>query len=336
MNFIKNILLAAGIILIVAGLLMYLNTPPSGMQDRAFLVAKGESLSHVASRLKQENLIKHEKFFVYLALTEGKSAIQAGKYKIYGGMSSRDIIRKLSAGDILRRKVTIPEGFNLYEIAQRLEDNNIADADEFLEYSFDSIFLKSIGINYESAEGLLFPDTYTFAEGQDARDIIIIMHNNLKKIIASVNWQNLDKYRLNRYELIKLASLIEKEARVQHERKHISAVFHNRLKKRMKLDCDPTVRYAVKKFKAGLTYSDLKYDSPYNTYLYSGLPPTPICSPGKQSILAALNPVKSGYLFFVARNDGSHYFSKTLREHNKAVDFYQKGINNGFIDRQNL
>ena len=336
MNFIKTILFAAGILLIMAGILMYLNNPPSDMHNSAFLIGKGESLSHTAARLKQKNLIRNEKFFVYLALIEGKSNIQAGKYKIYNRMSSRDIIKKLSAGDIIRLKVTIPEGFNLYGIAQRLAENNIVSAGNFLDYAFDSAFLKSIGIKYKSAEGLLFPDTYTFAEGQDARDIIIIMHNNLKKILTSVTWPDIDKFSLNRYELIKLASLIEEEAKVQNERKYISAVFHNRLKKRMKLDCDPSVRYALKKFSGKLTRSDLKYESPYNTYLHRGLPPTPICSPGKESILAALNPSNSEFLFFVAKNDGSHYFSKTLREHNKAVDFYQKGINNGFIDRQKL
>ncbi len=336
MNFLKKILLTTGILLLAAGLLMFLNSPPSNMRDDSFPVEKGESLTHAAGRLKEKNLIKNEKFFVYLALIEGKSNILIGKYKIYRGMSSRDIIKKLSAGDIIRRNVTIPEGFNLYEIAQRLEENNIAGSDEFLEYAFDRVYLNSIGINYESAEGLLFPDTYSFAEGQDARDIIIIMHNRFKEITKSIDWSNLDKYHLNKYNLLNLASLIEKEARVQSERKYISAVFHNRLDRHMKLDCDPSVRYAVRKFKDRLTYDDLKYDSPYNTYLHSGLPPTPICSPGKKSILAALNPVKSGYLFFVARNDGSHYFSKTLREHNKAVDFYQKGINNGFIDKQNL
>jgi UPF0755 protein len=336
MKFIKKLLLSAGIVLIAAGFLFFLNSPPRNMQDDSFLVEKGESLSHAASRLKEKNLINNEKFFVYFALLEGRSNILAGKYKIYSGMTTRAIGKKLSSGDIIRHKVTIPEGFNLYETAQRLDETGIVTANDLLEYAFDRVFLSSIGIDGESAEGLLFPDTYSFAEAQDARDIIIIMHNNFKSIIKSVNLKNLDKYHFNIYELINLASLIEKEARIETERKYISAAFHNRMDKRMKLDCDSTIRYGLRKFRDRLTYNDLKYDSPYNTYLHSGLPPTPICSPGKNSILAALNPAKSGYLFFVARNDGSHYFSKTLTEHNKAVDFYQKGINNGFIDKQKL
>ena len=145
---------------------------------------------------------------------------------------------------------------------------------------------------------------------------------------------NLKKLNLNSDTLINLASLIEKEAKLPSERNLISAVFHNRLKRGIALYCDPTVRYAVKKFKGRITYSDLKTDSPFNTYKYRGLPPTPICSPGKESIIAALNPAKSSYLYFVARDDGSHYFSKTLKEHNRAVDYYQKGINNGFVDSQ--
>jgi UPF0755 protein len=336
MKFIKKLLLSAGILLITGGLLLFLNSPPVNMQDDSFLVEKGDSLSHAAARLKEKNLINNERFFVYLALIEGRSNIISGKYKIYRGMSSRSIIKKLSSGDIIRRKVTIPEGFNLYEIARRLEETSIVSADDFLEHAFDRVFLNSIGIECETAEGLLFPDTYSFAEGQDARDIIIIMHNHFKNTIKSIRLSNLDRYHMNIYELINLASLIEKEAKAEPERKYISAVFHNRMDRSMKLDCDSTIRYGLKKFRDRLTYNDLKYDSPYNTYLHSGLPPTPICSPGEKSISAALSPAKSGYLFFVARNDGSHYFSKTLKEHNKAVDYYQKGINNGFIDRQKL
>ncbi len=336
MKFIKKLLLSAGILLLLAGFLVYLNSAPRDMQDDSLLIEKGESLSHAAARLKEKNLINNEKFFVYLALFEGRSNILTGKYKIYRGMSSRAIIKKLSSGDIIRRKVTIPEGFNLYETAQRLDENGIVGADDFLDYAFDRVFLNSLGIDHGSAEGLLFPDTYSFAEGQDARDTIIIMHNNFKNTAKSLNIKNLNKYNLNLYELIILASLIEKEAKIETERKYISAVFHNRMDRRMKLDCDPSVRYGLRKFRERLTYGDLKYDSPYNTYLHPGLPPTPICSPGKKSIIAALDPAKSGFLFFVARNDGSHYFSRTLNEHNRAVDYYQKGINNGFIDKQKL
>ncbi|MCP4727090.1 MAG: endolytic transglycosylase MltG, partial [bacterium] len=207
------------------------------------------------------------------------------KYKIFNGMTSTKILRRLSRGEVLRRKVTIPEGFNLYEIAARLDANDITNSDDILYYSTDSKFLKSLGVPSSSLEGYLFPDTYIFAEESDARDIIIIMNNRLKSILKSIDLTNLKKLNLNINQLLNLASLIEAEAKIASERRYISAVFHNRLRRGIKLGCDPTVRYAVKKFKGRIRYSDLKYNSPYNTYLYPGLPPTPICSPGKESIL---------------------------------------------------
>ncbi len=153
-------------------------------------------------------------------------------------------------------------------------------------------------------------------------------------ILNSIDLSNLGKLNLSTKQLLILSSIIEKEAKIPSERVLISAVFHNRLKRGIPLYSDPTIRYALKKFKGRIRYKDLKYDSPYNTRIYKGLTPTPICSSGKDSTIAALNPAKSDFLYFVARNDGSHYFSKTLKLHNKAVDYYQKGIGNGFIDNQ--
>lgn len=351
MNLKKTALFIAVILLLFAGSAVILNSPPAGMEDEIIIIKQGDYLKGVASRLQEKNLIKNITFFVYLALIQNKSTVLAGKYKIYKGSSSNEIIRRLSTGDILRKKVLIPEGFNIFEIAELLEDENITDGREFLKYARNREFINSLGINsvginsagiysegidYASIEGFLFPDTYIFAENQDARDVLTVMHKHFRNVMNELDFSNLKKLNLNAYDLINIASLVEKEARIPSERRYISAVFHNRLKRNMTLGCDPTVRYAVKNFKGRISYSDLKYDSPYNTYLHGGLPPTPICSPGKESILAALNPVTTGFLYFVARNDGSHYFSKTLREHNKAVDFYQKGINNGFIDDQKL
>jgi UPF0755 protein len=159
------------------------------------------------------------------------------------------------------------------------------------------------------------------------------MHRRLLREISGIDEaKGMNRGRIK--ELLTLASLIEKEASIPAERKLVSSVFHNRMKRGMRLDCDPTVRYAVKNFDRPLTYRDLASDSPFNTYRHRGLPPTPICSPGREALLAALRPAKTDYLFFVARNDGSHYFSTSLREHNRAVDYYQKGINNGFRDKQ--
>jgi UPF0755 protein len=148
--------------------------------------------------------------------------------------------------------------------------------------------------------------------------------------------EEIQKSNLSLNDVIKLASLIEEEAAIASERKYVSSVFHNRLKAGMKLDCDPTVRYAVKNFKGKILFRDLKSDSPYNTYMHKGFPPTPISSPGRESILAAINPAKSDYLYFVARNDRSHYFSVSKAEHDLAVKKYRDGINSHFEDNQRL
>ncbi|MBN2040139.1 MAG: endolytic transglycosylase MltG [Spirochaetes bacterium] len=336
MNFKKTVILVSGIILLLSGSFIFLNSAPDGMKDEIFIIEKGDFLKSVAKKLSERNLIRNDNFFVLLAMVQNKSTVLSGKYKIYKGSSSGSIINRLSSGDIIKKKIVIPEGFNIYETAELLDGENITDGDEFLKYSVSREFINSLGIDADSIEGFLFPDTYVFAENQDARDVLFAMNRQFRSVIKQIDFSNLKKLNLNTYELINLASLVEKEARIPSERRYISAVFHNRLRKNIKLGCDPTIRYAVKKFKGRITYSDLKYDSPYNTYLYYGLPPTPICSPGRESISAALNPVKTSYLYFVARNDGSHYFSGTLREHNKAVEFYQKGINNGFVDEQKL
>lgn len=332
----KTISLIVGTLFISIGVLFYYNSPPSRMQDEIFFIKRGETLRGVAKRLKRLNLITDDNFFTILAIASKKTNVIKGKYKITEGMSSLEILTRLSNGDILRRRLMIPEGFNLYSIAERLSASEITDSDEFLRYSFNREFLKSIGIDSPSVEGYLFPDTYIFAEGQDARAIIKTMHNRLKGILDSFDLSNLKKQNFNIHQLLILASLIEKEAKIPSERGAISAVFHNRMKRGMKLGSCATVLYATRKFKGRIRYRDLRVDSPFNTYIHKGLPPTPICSPGEKSIRAALNPPSIGYLYFVSRNDGSHYFSKNLKEHNRAVDYYQKGIDNGFTDKQRL
>ncbi len=319
--------------MITAGVLYWFNSPPDLMKEEKIFIKKGDTVGTAARLLKEKNQIKNTDFFKLLAILQNAGVIN-GRYKIYRGMTSNEILSRLSRGDIIKRKVTIPEGFNIYEIADRLSAEEITDRDDFIKFSFDKDFLSSTGIASQSAEGYLYPDTYIFAEGKDARDIIISMHNRLKEVLKSIDLSAMKKLDLNENKLLNLASLIEKEAKVASERGLISAVFHSRLRKGIALYCDPTVRYAVKKFDGRITYRDLQIDSPYNTYKHRDLPPTPICSPGKDSIIAGLNPADSAYLYFVARNDGSHYFSKTLKEHNRAVDFYQKGISNGFIDNQ--
>lgn len=316
-------------ILAAGAALWYLDSAPALMQRQQVTVMRGQSLRSVARLLKRENLIRDERFFVSAALATRRTRIRSGTYALYPGMGSLEILSVLTSGKVVTSRVTIPEGFNCYQIGDRLEASRVCDRDDFLAAAGDRRFLASLGIEASWAEGYLYPDTYVFPQGSDARDVIRVMHGRMKKELAA-----LGVTAGNVGEVLNLASLVEKEAKVAAERRLVSSVFHNRMKKRMRLDCDPTVRYAVKRFEGPITVSDLASDSPYNTYRRTGLPPTPICSPGRAAIEAALRPENSDYLYFVARNDGSHYFSKTLAEHNRAVDHYQRGKKTNFIDRQ--
>ena len=335
----RTTLRIALIIALVASALGFiaLNSAPSMMQGEDFIVREGESVRGVARRLKALNLITSENFFHYSGRLAGKiagSGIRKGKYRIAPGSSSLRILYALMRGDVVTARVTVPEGFNLYQIAARLEASGVTGEGEFLYYAFNPSHARALGVDAPSVEGYLFPDTYIIPEASDARDVIALMYRRTKTVLTRLDSALLRESGLSAHALLTLASLIEKETAVGSERARVASVFRNRLNKNMKLDCDPTVRYATRKFTGRIGYRDLAYDSPFNTYLYRGLPPTPICSPGLASIEAALSPETTDYLYFVSRNDGSHYFSKTLKEHNRAVQYYQKGIGGGFRDDQ--
>ncbi len=303
------------------GMIAWLNAPPAGMEDTLFTVSRGETIRVIARNLEKEGLVKSRRFFLITSRPLWGRYVRAGRYRIPGGMTTFGIIRRLFRGEIVTRRITIPEGFNLFQIRDRLEANGITPEGSFMRHAEDPAFLRRLGIASASAEGYLFPDTYRFPEDSDARNVIAVMHRRMKEVTGEMIPAGQGNYL---HRVLTMASLIEKEARIPSERGLISSVFHNRLKRGMKLDCDPTVRYAVKRFTGPIRLSDLRSDSPYNTYRRGGLPPTPICSPGRDSIAAALRPETSDYLFFVARNDGSHHFSRTLGEHNRAVARYQR------------
>jgi UPF0755 protein len=330
----SKITLVVVLLLAPGGLFIYLNAPPPLMQTDSLYIKEGDTVRSAAGRLKRQNLITSRDFFTALSVVTKHTGIRKGKYRIERGASSIGILIKLVKGDIVTAKVTLPEGFNLYSIATRLEEKKVADSGLFIFYASNTDFLRATGLSAPTAEGYLFPDTYILPEEADARDIIITMRKRADQVYSMIDFSPAGSAGMSEYDIIILASLIEKEARVAAERPAISSVFHNRLKRGMKLDCDPTVRYAARNFTGPILRSELLSDSPYNTYIRRGLPPTPICSPGKSAIEAALKPENTAYLYFVARNDGSHYFSKTLSEHNRAVAFYQKGIRNGFVDTQ--
>lgn len=333
----KRILIAIlTVAALVAGIGFYLDSAPSGMKDTVYIIPGNRPLQVIASDLEKQNLVRSGMFFRMICIARPGYKYMAGKYRIYPGLTTHEIIKMFGEGRQISSRVTIPEGYNLFEIAARLDDNNITSGKDFLKYASDRAFLAGMGIDSLSAEGYLFPDTYVFTENMDARNVIKIMHNRFLAVIKDIGYDGIKQSGMKLGDVVKMASLIEAEAAVPSERKYVSSVFHNRMKLGMRFDCDPTVRYALRKFTGRLYLDDLKINSPYNTYIHSGFPPTAICCPGRDSIIAAIRPAQTRYLYFVARNDRSHYFSVSLREHSRAVEKYIRGVNNGFLDNQRL
>lgn len=295
--------------------------PPS----KVVVISEGSTFQQVANLLERERLIKSRSAFVLLGKAlEADRKIHPGEYELNAAMPPADILSKMLAGRVVLHSVTIPEGYTIGQIADVLEQHQITDRTEFVRLARERTFVKSLGISADSLEGYLYPDTYRFARPTTAKDVINTMVDQLWQVMT-VEWQARAKdLHLTVHEVLTLASVIEKETGAGDERPQISSVFHNRLKRKIPLQSDPTVIYGLPNFDGNLHKKDLSHPSPYNTYRWAGLPPGPIASPGAQAIRSALYPVPSSYLFFVSKNDGTHQFSATLVEHNKAVEKYQK------------
>lgn len=288
------------------------------------IIEKGKPCLSVLDELDRIGVIKN-KLIIYLILkVSGKSkSIKAGEYEFYGKISDIDVIKKILRGGVKRYRVTIPEGSNIYEIARIVFP--FCQPDDFLSLVRSEDFIRKYRINSPSLEGFLFPDTYFFEKSQNCEKVVDAM---VKRFF--VEWADFERRAeeigMSMEEVIILASIIEKETGLKEEMPLISAVFHNRLKKNMFLQADPSVIYGfLPDFDGNLKKEHLKLQNPYNTYRRKGLPPTPISNPGRDAILSALYPADVPYLYFVSKNDGSHVFTKTLKEHNYYVNLYQRG-----------
>lgn len=280
-------------------------------------IKRGESLSQIANKLYSEGVIEHPFWFkVWSKLTGNERKIKAGYYIFNKPSSIRSVSKILTLGKSIEVKVTIPEGATLKEIVDILFKECDVDKDKFLRLSQDSEYVKGFGIKSSSLEGYLFPETYLISYGADPEEIIPRMVKEFFHTFTPEFKSRANRLGFSMEEVVILASLIEKESGVEYEKPIISGVYHRRLQKGLPLQCDATIQYILPKHKPRLTYADLKIPSEYNTYLNRGLPPTPIGSPGKSSIEAALWPKKTDYLYFVARGDGTHIFSRTLTQHN--------------------
>lgn len=325
-----GLMVFAGLIVTVWVLLAwfyYLASSPVD-EDARMVVIKvkpGMTLKQVSVLLKKENLIKNSAVFRAIAFLQNKqNQIMVGEYEISSAMIPLDILGRVTSGKTVLHPVTIPEGYRITEIADLLVSNGLVDKEEFIRLTRDEEVLKFWDIPGESLEGYLFPETYHFSKFTDARKIIDTMMKTFQDQVKALNLaERAEAMKFTPHKVITLASIIEKETGKAEERPLIASVFHNRLKKNMLLQTDPTVIYAIKNFDGNIRKKDLSLDSPYNTYKHKGLPPGPIASPGLKAIIAVLEPDDSDYLYFVSRQDGSHQFSTTLKAHNNAVRKYQ-------------
>jgi UPF0755 protein len=295
--------------------------------DRFVEIAPGTGSRAIGRALVDAGVVRDEwTFRLSVFLTGTQRQLKAGEYRFAGPQSAKDVARKLARGDIFLRPVTFPEGLSLKEMAGIYESRGLGTHDAFLAAARDTTAVKALDPVAHDLEGYLFPDTYNVPRKMNAAALVRQMVQAFLRAYDGPIRQDAEARGLKLRELSTLASLVEKEAARPEERSVIAAVYQNRLRIGMGLQCDPTVIYALQKagrYTGNLTKADLRFDSPYNTYRYAGLPPGPIASPGRASLEAASKPAAVDYLYFVSRNDGSHAFATTLAEHNKNVKEWQ-------------
>lgn len=320
------------IVLIFAGVTWYLW---NGFQDfvqqplgieQELDVTKGTSAYSLGRKWQQEGHVKQ--FYYYQLLLKLKPelrSIKAGNYAISPDMTAVDVLQKLVAGDVIKYQFSVIEGSNIYELLIALELNS--DLIHEIDYSqnYDAIFSKMKFVGQQHPEGMFYADTYQFIKGDSDLDILKRAHSRLLSVLEE-EWSRRDgtlPYETP-YQALIMASIIEKETAVPAERPEISGVFVRRMAKNMRLQTDPTIIYGLlPEFDGNIRRADIRNPHPWNTYVHAGLPPTPIAMVGREAIHAAMNPKPGDTLYFVSKGDGSHYFSKTLEEHNRAVRKYQ-------------
>ena len=321
------LLLAAAVISYAAyDLYQYMHTPVqrTNSSTAAFVISPGDNFDRITDKLRDKSLIDHPLRFEIIARWKGfEWRIQAGEYQLSNQMTPMELLQALTRGQVVLYNVTIPEGFNIRQVARQMGAAGLAGFEAFLAAATNPELTRQLSVPADTFEGYLFPDTYAFARTATPEKIIKTMVAELRANFPAKWHKQAQELGFSVHDIIILASVIEKETGVAAERPVIASVFHNRLEKNMRLESDPTVIYGIKNFDGNLTRADLKKPTPYNTYQMRGLPAGPIANPGKASIRAALYPADTEYLYFVAKPDRTHHFSKTLNAHNQAVRKYQ-------------
>ena len=284
---------------------------------RLITIPKGSSAHLVATLLKQESCLENISIFKFaLTITMKSRRIRSGRYNLKGISSIGQLIDVITSHSSDRVRITLIEGWSIDKFADELKNKLEIDSYKFLRLCRDYNFTHSFGIDAPSLEGFLFPDTYSLLKTYTEEDIIRVLVNQFMHNINAL--KNKSSVKLNMREIATMASIIQGEAMYDDEMKQISSVYHNRLKKDMLLQADPTIQYILPKKKKKILVKDTKINNPYNTYLYKGLPPGPINNPGLNAIIAAAYPIDTNYLYFVADNKGRHIFNKTFKGHLKS------------------
>jgi len=314
MNFINKLFFIVSLILLVAILFItsiYFPLEENSTTQIVVNIPSGTNAKEIVNVLGNNEVIRKNNytFRILIKIMKLEDQLKYGEYNLSPSMNMLQILDKLVKGEVIIYKITIPEGYTYKKIAELLKKKEIAEKEVFLELVKDS---------EKTTEGYLFPDTYEVPKKYGAENTVKLMLSNFNQIATKNKFEDkAEKIGFSLDEIIILASIIEKEAKFSDEKSKVSAVFHNRLKKGMKLQSCATIQYILEEPKERLDEKDLKLDSPYNTYLYKGLPPGPICNPGLDSIMAALEPEEDNYLYFVLGENGRHIFSKTYQEHLK-------------------
>lgn len=315
------------LILVLAGALWLawaLWLPVTPAEPKYVLLRPGWTTRHIARELKANGIIRSDIAFLGMHVLRGARTLKAGEYKFEGPESAMAVRDRLARGDVFVRQVTVPEGYNMFDIAQAIEQAGLGPASDFLNASRADLFLvKDLDPQAQTLEGYLFPDTYAFTRTMSAHDMAAAMVRHFKQEAKSLNLST------EVHRVVTMASIVEKETAVPDERPEVASVYYNRLKQNMALAADPSVIYAAlinNRYRGAIYQSDLQFASPYNTYKYAGLPPGPIANPGRASLEAAMHPADTQFLYFVADAQGHHRFARTLDQHNRNVAAYRHAL----------
>lgn len=324
-----RICVALVLAVIVAGILLVatLTRPYKGFDGPVYIIlGKGTSTRALAARLTDAGIIHYKWQFLLARALQPHTVLMAGEYEFTAPQSVLRVFDRIAKGDVYFYRLTVPEGSNIFDIANLLKQAGLTRTDDFLHIAGDPAIIRDLDPKAPSLEGYLFPSTYSVNHLTTSGDLCREMTSQFRK-----QWKELASGgTADVHEVVTLASMVEKEAARPSDRPLIASVFFNRLNKQMRLECDPTTIYAAQleqRYRGAIYRSDLANHNTYNTYQHEGLPPGPIANPGVASLKAVLNPAQTDYLYFVAKPDGSgeHQFSRTLAEHQQAVRMYRRG-----------